>query len=311
MAKEKYWQSLRKKLYKKHVEAIPIMIDHHLGELRMTNYFDLFIHSSSQIPYELTVHKMLQANCRGVFLPEHRYRAFLKKSEESAFQSGIEFVKHQTIPYRSLSCFTKSIRNAVLGEVKKLLELEEHHVQMSVLERWNEISHHSLTGFLSGFCSQQFMDLKEISIRDPLTNLYNRRYFYDCLDEKVQDAEQMEQPLALLMLDVNNFKYVNDEFGHNKGDELLCRIAELAQEQSLEYGFRFGGDEFVFLLPGVSEDEAYETAVEIDSKLLDWKQYISLAYGAIELKPDACERIDDYLHLADKRMYDRKRRVKG
>jgi diguanylate cyclase (GGDEF)-like protein len=199
----------------------------------------------------------------------------------------------------------------VLGEVKKLLELEEHLVQISILERWNEISHHSLTGFLSGFCSQQFMDLKEISIRDPLTNLYNRRYFYDCLDEKLQDAEQMGQPLALLMLDVNNFKYVNDEFGHNKGDELLCRIAELAQEQSLEYGFRFGGDEFVFLLPGVTEKEAYETAVEIDSRLLDWKRYISLAYGAIELKPDACDRIDDYLHLADKRMYDRKRRVKG
>ncbi|MFC7371724.1 GGDEF domain-containing protein [Fictibacillus iocasae] len=309
MAREKYWQELRKKLYTKHVDAIPTMIDHHLGELKTAKYFNLFL-TSSLTPYEHTVQKMLHANCRGVFLPERRYKGFLKKSEESAFQSGIQFVKHQKIPYRSLGCFTKSIRNAVLLEVKKVLSDEEMEVQLHVLERWNEISHHSLTGFLSGFCSQQFMDLKEISIRDPLTNLYNRRYFYDCLDDRINESACMEQPLTLLMLDVNNFKYVNDEFGHNKGDELLCHIAWLAQEQSLDYGFRFGGDEFVFLLPGATEQEAYETAVKIEKRLSNWKKYVSLAYGAIELKPDAGERIDDYLHLADKRMYDSKKSIK-
>jgi diguanylate cyclase (GGDEF)-like protein len=302
-------RTLKKVLYKRFIRSIPSMIDTHKKELRLYEDFSTFL-SGFVEQYEQVLEKFLRGIVHAVFLNEDRFQDFLKQAEEKAFRSGIHFLKHQRIPHRALACFSTSIRDAVLQEMKIVTRDEEVIIQLIMLDRWNHAAHRSITGFLSGFSSQQFNDLKEISIRDPLTNLYNRRYFYDCLESEMKNAQKMNVPITLVMFDINHFKQINDEYGHHAGDELLQQIAELAKRLKISSGFRFGGDEFVFLLPGLNEEEAYLLVEKMESQLMKWNTAISLAYGAIELLGDANENIDYYLQLADERMYSNKREIK-
>lgn len=302
-------RTLKRNLFTRFMKSIPTMIHTHKQHLRQYDDFHTFLNGFVE-QYEKILVKFLRGITHAVFLPEERFELFLKQAEQKAFRSGIHFLRHQRIPHQSLACFTTSISESVLQEVKKETKNESLFVQLFMLDRWNRISHRTVTGFLSGFSAEQFKDLKEISIRDPLTNLYNRRYFYDCLEKELEKAHKLKLPLTLVMFDINNFKLINDEYGHHAGDEILQQIAELSKRLKLFSGFRFGGDEFVFLLPGITEAEAYILVEKMESQLMGWNKSISLAYGAIELLSDACENIDYYLQRADERMYTNKREVK-
>jgi diguanylate cyclase (GGDEF)-like protein len=299
-------RALKKNLLPEFMKSIPAMIHTHKEHLRKNEDFHTFLNGFVE-QYEKVLEKFLRGIVHAIFLEEERFESFLKQGEQKAFTSGIHFLRHQRIPHQALACFTTSISESVLLEAKKATLNEPLVIQLFMLDRWNRISHRAVTGFLSGFSSQQFKDLKEISIRDPLTNLYNRRYFYDCLEKELTKAHRLKLPLTLVMFDINNFKCINDELGHHAGDEILQQIAELSKRLKLFSGFRFGGDEFVFLLPGITEDEAYILIEKLESQLIVWNESISLAYGAIELLADACENIDYYLQLADERMYTNKR----
>ncbi|MCM3718660.1 GGDEF domain-containing protein [Fictibacillus phosphorivorans] len=303
-------RTLKKSLFKSFMKSIPNMIHTHKDYLSQFDSFHSFMNDFVE-QYEKILEKFLRGIVHAVFLPEERFQHFLNQAEQKAFRSGIHFLRHQRIPHQALACFSSSIRESVLQEMKSVIASDSLQVQLFMLDRWNTVAHRAITGFLSGFSSQQFKDLKEISIRDPLTNLYNRRYFYDCLENEMNKAQKQELPITLVMFDINNFKHINDEYGHHAGDELLQQIAELSKRLKLLSGFRFGGDEFVFLLPGLKEDAAYELVEKMENQLMAWNKSISLAYGAIELLGDACENIDYYLQLADERMYSNKREIKA
>ncbi len=104
--------------------------------------------------------------------------------------------------------------------------------------------------------------LRELVSLDPLTGLYNRRHFNDMLDLLFAVALRHQQDLACLMFDLDNFKQVNDELGHDEGDRLLI-LAARTLKQNMRGGdmaARYGGDEFVVLLPQVSADQACHLA---------------------------------------------------
>jgi diguanylate cyclase (GGDEF)-like protein len=94
--------------------------------------------------------------------------------------------------------------------------------------------------------------LAEIASRDPLTGLLNRRGFVGCLDETFRDGN--DAPLALLLMDVDLFKSINDRFGHETGDDVLCRIAAYLRrlERELCIAGRMGGEEFVIAVSGLT-----------------------------------------------------------
>ncbi len=111
--------------------------------------------------------------------------------------------------------------------------------------------------------------LREQTLHDPLTGLYNRRYLEESMAREITRAERYGQPVGIVMCDLDHFKLVNDTYGHLVGDEVLKVFAELLKTHSRESDIvcRFGGEEFLLLLPDMPPDIAYQRAEELRAAL--------------------------------------------
>ncbi len=160
--------------------------------------------------------------------------------------------------------------------------------------------------------SKYTKDLEYYASRDPLTNLYNRRVFWELLDYEQGRAERHGHRFALLVIDLDNFKVVNDSYGHQIGDKYLHAFAE-ALKAELRKGdviARYGGDEFVVMLPEVEGDQAYEVA----RRLLDAANALSIETPdghrvhatvsiGVAVFPDHARSSRDLFLFADNMMY--------
>lgn len=108
-------------------------------------------------------------------------------------------------------------------------------------------------------------DLEYFATRDPLTGLHNRRMFMELLNYETSRATRHDYPFCLLFIDMDNFKTINDRFGHIVGDNYLKKFAKMIRANVREGDFvaRYGGDEFTVLLPETAADEANEMASRI------------------------------------------------
>ncbi len=101
------------------------------------------------------------------------------------------------------------------------------------------------------------LELKRLSITDSLTGLYNQRHFYIRLKEEIIRAHRQKHQLALLLLDLDDFKQYNDKYGHLAGDEILKKFGIIISDQirqGVDSGYRYGGDEFAVILNDSSPD---------------------------------------------------------
>ena len=105
-------------------------------------------------------------------------------------------------------------------------------------------------------------ELREQAIRDPLTGLFNRRFMEESMNNEVARARRGNSNLGVIMLDLDKFKQLNDTHGHEAGDAMLRAVARLLLEniRAGDVACRFGGDEFVILMPGASLDAAMRKA---------------------------------------------------
>ncbi|MFT9487344.1 GGDEF domain-containing protein [Tepidibacillus decaturensis] len=108
-------------------------------------------------------------------------------------------------------------------------------------------------------------ELRFLSVTDTLTNVYNRRYFVQKLEEEIERAKRADSKFSLIMLDIDRFKSINDRFGHNTGDLVLKRMAETIKNRirRIDTLARWGGEEFVILLPETTVNKAAVLAEEL------------------------------------------------
>jgi diguanylate cyclase (GGDEF)-like protein len=153
-------------------------------------------------------------------------------------------------------------------------------------------------------------EVRDLSLNDELTKLYNRRGFYLIAGEAVLLAQRMRAPYSVLFVDLDNLKQINDECGHDVGSMFLCEVAELLRRSFRESDVigRIGGDEFV--VAGQCGEMAIRTAAqrleEAAERLnaLAGRQYpFSISFGFVTSEADRRESLDALLSRADKAMY--------
>jgi diguanylate cyclase (GGDEF)-like protein/PAS domain S-box-containing protein len=153
--------------------------------------------------------------------------------------------------------------------------------------------------------------LTEQTLRDPLTGLHNRRYLEETLPRELSRAKRMGYPMALVMVDLDHFKRVNDTYGHPTGDAVLKAMASILLHGAREGDIicRYGGEEFLVALPNMTVEKALARAKSWQSTL----GKTSIQYGAFSVQitlsagisafPDNGADVDTLLHLADEALY--------
>ena len=154
--------------------------------------------------------------------------------------------------------------------------------------------------------------LEELSIKDELTGLYNRRHLNAVLDQEIHRSQRYGTDLSCLMLDLDHFKKVNDSYGHGFGDTVLrefsCRV--MATIRSSDYAFRFGGEEFLVLLPQTDIEGAKQTAKNIQLALAadeikdsSHSIIITISIGGSSLHLHQPSTPEAFISCADKALY--------
>ncbi|MEA5144944.1 MAG: diguanylate cyclase, partial [Candidatus Limiplasma sp.] len=129
-----------------------------------------------------------------------------------------------------------------------------------------------MVGYYDDIRRKHIANLKNLVNIDGLTGLYNHRFFYDYLAKQTELSQKRSAPLSLLFIDIDNFKYYNDIYGPQKGDDVLRIISTLLQETLPREAFlaRYGGEEFAVILPGTPEREAVAEAEKIRSAVQEY-----------------------------------------
>jgi two-component system cell cycle response regulator len=152
-------------------------------------------------------------------------------------------------------------------------------------------------------------ELIYLSIRDSLTGLFNRRYFYQKLQEESERAKRQKRDLALIIMDVDRFKPYNDRYGHLEGDKVLNSLGEILTScirQNVDTAYRFGGDEFVVLLIETDINQAQRVGERIRATFASQNvDQCSLSLGISQLTID--DECEDLIRRADQAMYKAKR----
>ena len=153
--------------------------------------------------------------------------------------------------------------------------------------------------------------LRTQSLRDPMTGLYNRRYMEDTLDRFISLAHRQNQPTSVLMIDLDNFKVLNDEHGHAKGDAVLKDVAAqvVGALRPSDVVCRYGGEELLVILPDCGVDDAMMRAEQVRARIeLLSDQHgcnVAASIGVASL-PDSAKSASDLLSASDQALYDAK-----
>jgi len=162
-----------------------------------------------------------------------------------------------------------------------------------------------------------FNEIKNMAMTDQLTGLHNRMYFYDAGVKIYEGAKRANNPIAIAMIDIDNFKSINDTYGHEVGDQALKHVSKTIKKslRRSDVFVRFGGEEFVILLPNTPHDQAMKVTKKVCS--LVEKEHLTLDDGttltitiSIGVTSEVVD-IDKMLEKADHYMYTAKQNGKN
>jgi diguanylate cyclase (GGDEF)-like protein len=162
---------------------------------------------------------------------------------------------------------------------------------------------------------EQLAQYRQLAYHDDLTGLRNRRYFEERLKEELRRAERVSLPCSLLILDVDDFKRINDEHGHNAGDEVLREVGMMLQSnaRAVDIACRIGGDEMAIILPLTDAEGAAHARSRFEEAQASIKRPdgapITLSFGTATYPHDA-PTPEKLIERADRAMYVAKRKRK-
>ncbi len=191
-----------------------------------------------------------------------------KKNEMSIRRAGLDAHRHLGILPNRLAELFATIREQlpVAEDIFEMTLFEPDHLQ-DITDTAREIlmirNLHALSE--NENLRDEKAELKEEASRDGLTGVYNRRYFEDAVAREFESARKHAWPLSVVFIDLDRFKQVNDSHGHQAGDAMLKTVAELLGDSTRDSDIvaRYGGDEFVLLLPGLDADTAAQVATRL------------------------------------------------
>jgi diguanylate cyclase (GGDEF)-like protein/PAS domain S-box-containing protein len=160
---------------------------------------------------------------------------------------------------------------------------------------------------------------KELSITDDLTGLFNQRQFYNQLRAEVDRIQRYKHPMALLLLDVDNFKIYNDTYGHLAGDKVLATLGQVIRNlvRKTDSGYRYGGEEFTVILTETRGQDAVVAAERLRKRFAEEVFFpvpleparVTLSVGIADYRDG--EEIASFVKRADENMYEAKRKGKN
>lgn len=159
---------------------------------------------------------------------------------------------------------------------------------------------------------QSLKRVEEVAATDPLTGLYNRRHFGKVLDQLFAEAQRYDTDLSCVMIDLDGYKQLNDSFGHQVGDQLLVVAAKAitANLRRMDVAARYGGDEFVLLLPRAAGPESASVVTRVrddfrhaSAALLRRNDGVTMSIGIASVKSDNIAGIEQLIARADAALY--------
>lgn len=201
-----------------------------------------------------------------------------------------------------LFSLTLAYRIKVLEEEKlHILQSSRDDLEIKIRERTKELE-------------KSKEKLKHLANTDSMTKLYNRRFLYEIGLKLISLAKRQKKPLSLVIFDIDNFKLINDTYGHKIGDEVIKEFAnQLTKSRQSDIIARIGGEEFILLLPNTSKEQAYIVANKIKEdraahpfKIGEVNLYFTISGGVDCLKEDDVD-IEDIIQRADIALYKAKR----
>ena len=157
--------------------------------------------------------------------------------------------------------------------------------------------------------ARYFEKVRQLAYVDGLTGIFNRRYFEMRMAEEIERAQRYENELSVIMIDIDNFKKLNDEFGHLLGDEALRQVSTIFAHnlRKADIACRYGGEEFVILAPQTSGDHAHAVAEKLRKVVEGWSfpgvpRPVTITAGVCSFPANGRTR-DELVKAADDALY--------
>jgi|GEM_PF-231162 len=230
-----------------------------------------------------------------------------KKSRDSLFIADFtKFAADEKVPYLSLMAVPLIDQQEIFGYCFVLHE-EPYFFSFDSFKLMQSLIHHCTLAITNSKLRDQLQDMVD---RDHLTKLYARSY----LDQYVEESIEKDHSGVFILLDIDNFKQVNDTYGHQVGDKILVQIAQLLDQTigGKGIGARWGGEELAVFLPHFTEDEGKNlglTLVDLVPKMTN--PPVTISSGLASWEHSGQEAFHDVFHAADTALYEAKNNGKN
>lgn len=211
-----------------------------------------------------------------------------------------EILSSNTSPQADISIMEKN--KILYFHLSKSALFDEENKKIGTIITFNDIT----------LQKNMMIKLEKMASLDELTNIYNRRYLISLLGIEVAKTKRMDRPISILLIDLDHFKAVNDKYGHSCGDKVLKAFVRIVKEniRNIDIFGRYGGEEFVIILPETGPKTAFAIAERIRENIcsnplaIDDKQInLTISVGIFGAAENRSLSVDKILDFADKALY--------